>query len=273
MFNQNSMNHQPNPARDGQKRRSAFTLIELAVVIATLAILVTLVLPALAGVQNKGGRMQCANNLRQIGIGSMIYAGEYRGWLPICSIGGVNSYPNIVNNLGGMHYTRYVFSSDFSSPNSKVSTNATLSSYQNLGYLYRVGIIGNANVFFCPDQWGTLLGADYYSPLLTTDAGGIVRSSYAFNPRIVNPTNNVIARRYQKASDLQPHKLLAVDYFDTGVFAHFRERGWNVLFSDGSVQFSRNDLAYNLVKNFSVSESVSSYIMEDQILNYLELDH
>jgi type II secretory pathway pseudopilin PulG len=265
------MNFKFSLSRVGQNNNFAFTLTELLVVIATLTILATLLLPALASVQNKGGRMQCANNLRQIGIGSMIYATESRGFLPICTIGGVNSSGRF-NNLGGMQYTRYVFSGN---PNSSVPTNATPPStyYQNLGYLYRNGFTSDGQIFFCPDQWGTPLGANSYLPLLTTDGSGIVRSSYAFNPRIVDATNNIIARRYQKTSDLQPHKLLAVDYFDMGTFAHFRERGWNVLFTDGSVQFSRNDQAYNLIKNFTVNETVASYEQEDQILTDFELDH
>jgi len=67
-----------------------------------------------------------------------------------------------------------------------------------------------------------------------------------------------------------------VDSFDYGyppVPSHFRERGWNVLFTDGSVQFSRNSQAYNLIQTFLNAATRSSYEQADQIFNCLELDH
>jgi type II secretory pathway pseudopilin PulG len=267
---------------DSQSQSRAFTLTELAVVIATSAVLAMVVLPALAGVANKGGRAQCANNLRQIYVASMIYATEYKDVLPLCTIGGVNSGGKS-NNLADVHYTYYVASTGI--PNSLVPTNATpaTSYYQNLGYLYRNSLASKGQIFYCPEQWGTPLGASVYLPLLTTDSSGTVRSSYAFNPRLADATNGIIARRYQKTSDLEPHKLFTVDYFPgpTGsgfvpiAPSHFRERGWNVLFTDGSVQFSQNVLAYNFLTlgSFVVAQTIQSQEQEDFILNCLELDH
>ena len=63
--------------------RAAFTLIELLVVVAIIAILASLLLPALTGAKNRAKRIHCLNNNKQAGIAFHIYTGENADTYPL----------------------------------------------------------------------------------------------------------------------------------------------------------------------------------------------
>src|SRR4051794_29422159 len=62
-------------------RPSAFTLVELLVVIGIIAVLIAMLLPALAKARQQAIGIQCKSNLRQCGLSLSMYANQWRGWI------------------------------------------------------------------------------------------------------------------------------------------------------------------------------------------------
>ena len=65
------------------RRKHGFTLVELLVVVAIVGVLTGLLLPAVQSARESGRRMQCANNLRQMGLATLNFVGASGGTFPV----------------------------------------------------------------------------------------------------------------------------------------------------------------------------------------------
>ena len=70
------------PRRSAASRLSGFTLVELLFVIGIIALLISILLPALHAAKERANRIKCASNLRQVGQGLFVYYGDNKNKYP-----------------------------------------------------------------------------------------------------------------------------------------------------------------------------------------------
>jgi prepilin-type N-terminal cleavage/methylation domain-containing protein len=253
--------------------RTAFTLIELLVVIAIIAILAALLLPALTSAKNKAKLATCQNNFHQVYLALTIYATDNYDYYPFW-LDQPGGHPT--NQIHQAQYTRYVVQD---SPGAHLRVPQGIGSdngnhkmgnweFQNLGFLYNEKLIGSAAVLYCPsfaNVTGNTLAMENYSlPAFMSTDGGLngspprVRCTIEYNPHADSAKNDL--RIFQRVVDAgkagSGHKIFAMDYMGGGgglpsynayYFPHYPSKGWDALFTDGSIKLCKSMAAFNMV--------------------------
>ena len=207
------------------RARRAFTIVELLVVISIVAILTAILMPSFARVREAADRLQCANNLRQIGCALVSYADDHKDSLPAmdCITGDSES-----RNFG----------------DAMALTTAEGNKPDGLGNLLPAAqaYIDDARIFYCPCHTGDHpfeRHADQISKLgISTFAGsGRCFSNYHYrgSPDVGEPNSQNLGLRPMLERFRNDQTIVADGMRTRQDFNHVL--GTNRLFKDGRVDW------------------------------------
>jgi len=89
-------------------KRKAFTLIELLVVISIIALLLSILMPALKKVKEQGRKVVCANNLHSLALANQVYAANFNDWAVPCWYENPSGNPSSVTWSANPDFRDYV---------------------------------------------------------------------------------------------------------------------------------------------------------------------
>ncbi len=163
-----------------QQSRGGFTLTELFVVIAIVAMLAATLLPALAASKDRSKRAECASNLRQICVATFIYAADRNDYLPPLKWRDQNlQYPYEMFRYTPVNVTPPTYDS--------------AGGPYNLGTLWQYNVLVDGKIYYCPAHLNNdQLSYAYYSVKTNWPFGGdpgavsnpgYVRAGYTYYPQ------------------------------------------------------------------------------------------
>ena len=250
--------------------RRAFTLVELLVVVGIIAILISVLLPALNRARESANKVKCLSNMKQVGLAYLMYAQDNKGTLPcFLTLATVNgkTFLGSSSTFGpfvGSVYTAAgaVAPQGVNDPNAYIGAGQRFLLKKPYG-LSAVSYLRTTECFFCPSDnarrpyvdpatgWGPMntlgLGAagqsmsyfEWYRPVLDYRNGGVptVTNSSVANGslKVKQPAKKTIMadQGYIPSAISNP----ADDPTLATTYPFFHKKGYNVLYIDGHARW------------------------------------
>jgi prepilin-type N-terminal cleavage/methylation domain-containing protein/prepilin-type processing-associated H-X9-DG protein len=221
----------------------AFTLIELLVVIAIIAILGSLLLPALASARSRTKTATCTNHLRQIGIGLKMYVDEHERYPYFGKFASQNTYESTFTLLSPYVVNRklplYVSRNPSGSPYTNIACAPVFhcterSQYYVRGFDYGLNCLG---VEIPPFKGRFGFNTDHMN----------VRDHYPIREsEVLSPGNTIVFGCTQAYNDAAPGHVVPIGPYNSSesrgysfsVGGQHQGRG-NVLFGDGHIEIDK----------------------------------